>query len=98
MAKRTGKRSTTGRKRTPRDVVAAKPTRCRHCGSTERTAYHHTTHHPAPCTGTYDGEPVTRLVRRRTECKNCGRARIDTHGEYLPTDAIKTGEPQRHTV
>lgn len=56
-------------------IVTVEPSRCRACGSIERSDYHHTT--VQDYAGVRDGRPFTRIVRRYTECLACGQARVD---------------------
>jgi hypothetical protein len=58
------------------DHVDASGTRCRKCGSTERTRYEQTREIAQDGT-TPDGLPFTHIVWRRTCCKACGQWRID---------------------
>lgn len=58
------------------DYVDASVTRCRKCGSTERTRYEQTRELSQDGT-TPDGLPFTHVVWRRTCCKACGQWRID---------------------
>jgi hypothetical protein len=57
------------------DVVTVEASRCRKCGSTERTGYGHTREHAYA--GLYDGKPYTHVVWRRTSCAKCGQVRDD---------------------
>lgn len=59
-------------------TAEAQLTRCRKCGSTDRTPYRRTTE-TAHC-GQKHGEPYTHIIRRWTSCTHCGQARVDlTH-------------------
>lgn len=65
----------------PTPTTEVEASRCRACGSTNRTGYHHVTvQEYAGVTG--DGRPYTSIVRRRTECLDCGQTRIDRSFEY----------------
>ena len=87
-----------GSKTKERDVVAADHTRCRQCGSENRTPYanSHAVEVSAVrclrcpltgpkgrdcgCGGRYE-LPFSRVVLRRTSCKDCGQARFDKYWE-----------------
>lgn len=67
-------------------VVMVTVSRCPKCGSTERTAYHGISE--TPISGTDDvGNPITHIVRKRTQCIRCGQARIDRVFENRPPQA-----------
>ncbi len=87
-----------GSKTKDRDVVAGAKTRCRFCGSEDRTPYknadvlefqsvkcircHQTGQEGKECPcGAVFSIPFNRIVLRRTECKSCGTARLDTFWE-----------------
>ncbi len=58
--------------------ATAEPTRCKKCGSTERSPYFGV--YTQAFAGVRDGQPYTHIVRRKTFCRNpdCGQLRIDT--------------------
>ncbi len=57
-------------------------TRCRKCGSTDRTPYRRTTE--TSHAGQKHGESYTHIIRRWTSCQACGQARVDlTHENRL---------------
>lgn len=59
-------------------TAEAQLTRCRKCGSTDRTPYRRTTE--TAHNGQHQGQPYTHIVRRWTSCAACGQARVDmTH-------------------
>jgi hypothetical protein len=57
------------------EVGASTPSRCKSCGSTERTPYFAT--NETAHRGIHDGEPYTHIVWRRTKCLHCGQLRTD---------------------
>jgi hypothetical protein len=60
-------------------------TRCRDCGSTERSEYINRREHE--CAGvTPDGQPYTHTVWRDTTCTNCGQRRCDITRENRVCD------------
>lgn len=75
-----------GAKTEQREQAIAELSRCRRCQSTDREAY---TGQPFTqrLSGTRDGKPYNRVVRRRTRCRNCGQARFDLTYE-LVSDSI----------
>lgn len=54
----------------------AQPSRCKKCGSTERSKYFGVAE-VQEFNGLNDGEPYTHIVRRRCTCKSCGQNRFD---------------------
>lgn len=64
----------------PREQSVAAPSRCKKCGSTERSKY---IGRPniTEYAGTRNGEPYTHVVRRRTKCSACGQSRFDISHE-----------------
>lgn len=66
-------------KRKPREQVQVEISGCPKCGSTKRTKYHHRT--DQEYRGAWKGKPCTHIIRRRTECLECGQHRIDIHAE-----------------
>lgn len=60
--------------------VDVEPSRCKKCGSTERTAYFGVPE-VQEFDGLHEGEPYTHIVRRRCRCKRCEQVRIDRHYE-----------------
>lgn len=64
-----------GAKTRQRDTVNGAMTRCRACGSTERTPYHH--RRVIEFGGETADGPYTHIIIRSTECKTCGQARVD---------------------
>lgn len=60
----------------------AQPSRCPTCGSTKRTAYHDKLEQDYA--GEHDGRPYTHVIRRRTECVDCGQHRVDHSYEFRP--------------
>lgn len=61
------------------ETVSADPSRCRKCGSTERTGYGHT--REVAHGGVHEGQAYTHVVWRRTSCTNCGQVRDDISRE-----------------
>jgi hypothetical protein len=78
-----------GSRTQPRDEVMCEPSRCKGCGSTNRTAY---SGKPivqfAPGTDHRD-QPFTHVITRNTECSDCHQRRRDV--SYL-NDPNKTAQ------
>lgn len=75
-----------GSKNAQVDVAHVEVTRCRKCGSTERTAYYNTRVREASGTDA-EGRAYNQIVWRRTTCINCGQVRDDISREYNPRQA-----------
>lgn len=75
----------TGSRNKPRDTARVTPSRCRECGSTDRTPYTYTRRKPWAGVDR-EGQPCTHVVWRHTTCAACGQARVDRSLEYR-TDA-----------
>ena len=73
------------------ELVAAEPTRCPKCGSTERTPYRNPTEQAYA--GVDQGKPYTHIVRRYTSCKACGQFRIDRSHENRQGAALHPVPP-----
>ena len=70
------------------DTVRAEPTRCRRCGSTNRTRYTNT--RVRFISGTdFQGRPYSRMIWRRTQCLHCGQYRDDIARVYEPDGAVR---------
>jgi hypothetical protein len=67
-----------------RDQAEARASRCRECGSTNRTAYRQKIEHEHGGHHHRTGEPFTHIVKRWTSCADCGQARIDITYENRP--------------
>lgn len=64
------------KKHTYAEVTArAEPSQCPRCGSTQRKRY--TSKVAIESAGTHDGKSHTHIVKRRTQCANCGLFRFD---------------------
>ena len=72
-----------GSRTQPRDHQTVEPSRCPHCGSTEREAYSQTTSQEF-AGETPAGDPFTHIVRRWTRCRDCGSPRVDRTFERRP--------------
>ena len=67
------------------DYVTVAPSRCKKCGSTNRTPY--TTRQEHEIAGLdAAGNEYTHIVWRRTSCANCGQFRIDRTTENRPPE------------
>lgn len=77
---------TTRKERGPnvKETATVELSRCHRCQSTERAPYGSPT--VTKCRTTVKGKPVTRVIRNRTRCLNCGTPRIDIRHEYHPED------------
>lgn len=75
MAKKSAGRPK-GSQTAKRETSVCRPSRCRKCGSTNRTPYVGSPR-VQQYAGVYDGQPYQRIVRRRTSCQDCGQARCD---------------------
>lgn len=89
MAKRTENREY--------DQSEARPSTCRKCRSTRRTAYF-----GEPLSRIFeipqvhpDGTEFTRLIRRRTKCQDCGQFRFDLSYEFVPEDMPKAASEMK---
>jgi len=72
-----------GSKNRAAPLVDSVPSRCPHCGSTERSPYsEHVREYEI--TGVHDGQPFTHIVYRPTQCLGCGQWRIDREWVYRP--------------
>ena len=69
------------------DQAVAVPSRCNRCQSSSRSDYSDT--QTTRCVTTVAGQPVTRIIRRRCQCLDCGQQRIDKSFEYHPEDERK---------
>jgi predicted Zn-ribbon and HTH transcriptional regulator len=73
-----------GRKK-KRELVEVEPSRCRKCGSTNRTSY---LGNPQiqKISGFKDGREYNEIHKKRTSCQNCGQHRFDKiyHQNNLP--------------
>lgn len=82
-----------------RDEVETVVSRCKRCGSTERSKYFRTTEMEAPNGRGPLGEPATHIVWRACKCESCGQHRIDKFVEnrvrVLPTTEVKKVEPNK---
>ena len=83
MARKTKK--TAGRPKGSRNNLAATvtvaPSRCPKCNSTERSEDTNKTVQQYQGTAP-DGQPFTAIIRRRTQCRECGQWRVDRTFEY----------------
>lgn len=71
-----------GSKTNPPPITKAILSRCPVCYSTERSGY--TRVKTTPRDGTdQNGLPFNYVSRKRTKCRNCGKARIDFVHEYV---------------
>lgn len=66
------------------DECDVEPSRCKRCGSTERTAYRPMTE--AKVNRTPSGLPATHAIWRACECKNCKQTRRDVFYENRITE------------
>lgn len=76
-----------------RDEVDATKSRCKRCGSTERSRYFRTTEMESPNGKGLFGERVTHIVWRACKCLACGQHRVDKSYEnrvrILPAQEVK---------
>lgn len=63
----------------PPEQVESVLTRCKNCGSTDRTRYENV--REMEIGGVNDAGPYTHVVWRPTKCTNCGQARVDVAHE-----------------
>ena len=73
-----------GAKNKQRDVVPGALTRCKMCGSTDRTKYEGEPRLMISGGVDQDGNPYNVVSWRRTSCATCGQHRIDQFFEMRP--------------
>lgn len=67
------------------DEVDAVASRCKRCGSTNRTRYFHTQEMELASGKDLLGNPATHVVWRRCKCEDCGQYRSDKTFENRPS-------------
>jgi len=82
MSKRSNRGRPAGSTTAQVDTVPVEASRCRACGSTERTKYINRREHEIE--GEHNGQPYNLVVWRRCTCTACGQARDDRTYEYAP--------------
>lgn len=78
--KKTAKK-TAVKKRKPVDHVKVEPSRCKQCGSTDRSRYYDSRSSPHYRKDPETGKETTHRVWRRCKCESCGQMRVDISDE-----------------
>jgi len=71
-------------------TVETAATRCKQCGSSERTPYRST--YTKALSGEFEGEPFNQIIYRHTTCVACHQNRIDK--TYVMSLSPKDTEPE----
>lgn len=71
-------------------TVEIAATRCKQCGSSERTPYRST--YTKALSGEFEGEPFNQIIYRHTTCASCHQNRIDK--TYVMSLSPKDTEPE----